>query len=250
MREEPKKDRRVEGQVEILCRGETLRLLSEKAVYWREEGVLLVADLHLGKTATFRSAGLAVPEGDGAEDLARLGCLVDATGAGEVIVLGDLLHARSGRTGAVRGTFAEWRAGRKDLRITLVMGNHDHSAGPPPEEWGIEVWPDSVERGPFSFVHDARPAEGCYAMGGHLHPAVSISDGRRGRFRLPCFHFGGNHAVLPAFGSFTGTHVLRGDVDGRIFAIADERIFEIPPEWRGRPPIGKMPRPPAGKKTG
>lgn len=38
-----------------------LLMLPERALYWREQRVLFVADLHLGKDATFRQAGLPVP---------------------------------------------------------------------------------------------------------------------------------------------------------------------------------------------
>lgn len=217
-----------EGCLEIDCAGERLRLHPERAVFWPRERILLVADLHLGKTAAFRSAGLAVPEGGGAEDLALLGRLVDATGALEVIILGDLLHARSGRTREVRSVFAAWRAERPELRISLVMGNHDHAAGAPPEDWGLEVWPEAKARGPFRFVHEAEPGADGYAIGGHVHPALAISDRAGGGFRAPCFLFGARHAILPAFGSFTGTHLLGADDEGRVFMIAEDRIFEIP----------------------
>jgi DNA ligase-associated metallophosphoesterase len=235
--------------MEFICQGEVLQLLPEKAVYWGRERVLLVADLHLGKTAAYRSAGLAIPGGGEDVDLARLGRLVETTGAKEVIVLGDLLHARSGRTKEVGRAFMAWREARMDLRMALVMGNHDLSAGAPPSEWRIEIWPESLVRGVFSFVHEAVPCAAGYAVGGHVHPAIAFSDGRRGNFRLPCFHFGEACAILPAFGSFTGTHALGSDTTGKIFAIAEERIFEIPPELRagnrrggGRRRIAKTPK--------
>ncbi len=218
--------------MEFICQGEIFRLLPGKAVSWVREGVLLVADLHLGKTAAFRSVGFPVPGGCEDADLARLGRLVDSTGAREIIVLGDLLHARSGRTEEVRQAFLAWRESRKDLRISLVMGNHDHSAGVPPLEWGIEIWPETLVRGVFSFVHEAKPGGPGYAIGGHVHPAIGLSDGRRGSFRLPCFHFAEDYAVLPAFGSFTGTHALGAEATGRVFAVAEERVFEIPAALR------------------
>jgi len=221
---------------EVVCGGESLWLLPGKAAYWEREGVLLVADLHLGKAAAFRSGGVAVPEGDVAADLQRLGALVDETAAGEVVVLGDLLHARSGRGREVGDAFTAWRAERVGLRITLVMGNHDHSAGPPPGDWGIEVWPESVVRGPFRLAHEAAPGTGGFVIGGHVHPAVAVSESRRGGMRLPCFLVADSHAILPAFGSFTGTHVLGNEVAGRVFAIADGRIFEIPAALRGGGP--------------
>lgn len=52
--------------------GEPMLLLADRALYWPARQRLLIADLHLGKGTTFRSAGIAVPSGGTAHDLARL----------------------------------------------------------------------------------------------------------------------------------------------------------------------------------
>ena len=43
--------------------GEDLLLLPEKAVYWPAEQMLIVADIHFGKAASFRALGVPVPRG-------------------------------------------------------------------------------------------------------------------------------------------------------------------------------------------
>jgi metallophosphoesterase superfamily enzyme len=47
-------------------------LLPGRAAFLPASATLLVADLHLGKAATFRQAGIPVPEGSAQADLARL----------------------------------------------------------------------------------------------------------------------------------------------------------------------------------
>ena len=47
-------------------------LLPGRAAVLPASATLLVADLHLGKAATFRKAGIPVPEGSAQRDLARL----------------------------------------------------------------------------------------------------------------------------------------------------------------------------------
>ena len=43
--------------------GECMHLHPFKAMYWESQSCLLVADLHLGKTAHFRKSGIPVPKG-------------------------------------------------------------------------------------------------------------------------------------------------------------------------------------------
>ena len=44
-----------------------------------------------------------------------------------------------------------------------------------------------------------------YVLAGHLHPGVRLHGPGRQSVRLPCFAFGRNAALLPAFSEFTGT---------------------------------------------
>ena len=77
-------------------------LLPGSAAVLPASATLLVADLHLGKAATFRKAGIPVPEGSAQRDLARLADLVVRHAVRRLLVLGDLFHARSGCTEQVQ----------------------------------------------------------------------------------------------------------------------------------------------------
>ena len=83
--------------VECEVAGEKLVLLPERAVFWPKRKALFIADFHLGKAATFRSAGIPLPSGTTRENLERLDRAVVNTKARQVIFLGDFLHAASGR---------------------------------------------------------------------------------------------------------------------------------------------------------
>ena len=76
--------------------GEAVELYAERALLWTRMRTLFVADVHLGKAAAFRAGGVPVPRGSTASDLARLGALVEASGAKRLCVLGDFLHAKAG----------------------------------------------------------------------------------------------------------------------------------------------------------
>lgn len=205
--------------------GETLLLLPERALFWPRRGMLVVADVHLGKAATFRAAGIPIPHGSTSDDLARLDRALARTGATALVILGDLFHARVGRE-APR-TIAQlcgWRARRPELDVLLVRGNHDLGAGDPPAELSVRCVNEPWDSAPFSFRHHPEPAD-AYVLAGHIHPAVRLG-GRGGlRERLPAFVFGTRIGLLPAFGSFTGGGDVEPDTDDRVYVIADDEVI-------------------------
>ena len=117
----------------VPCGGELLHLLPSHAVWWPAAWTLFIADLHLGKAASFRAHGQPVPSGTTHENFARLDALIAAHRPQRLVVLGDFLHAASGRTPAVLRALIEWRTQHAAVAITLVRGNHDgHAASPRP----------------------------------------------------------------------------------------------------------------------
>jgi len=217
-------------QIEV-C-GEELWLLPERAIYWPRRATLIVSDLHIGKAAAFRAAGVPVPEQTTAATLDRLSQALARTGAERLLCLGDLLHARSGRTPAALEAVETWRARHAALPFLLVRGNHDTHAGDPPAEWRIECvdepWANERgEAGPFAFRHKPALTEGRYTLAGHIHPAVTLNGPGRQQLTLPCFHFGPQMGILPAFGEFTGTALVRREVGDRVYAVAGERVVQV-----------------------
>ena len=212
--------------------GEDVALYAERALHWPAGRTLFVADVHLGKTAAFRAGGVALPAGATAANLARLSALVHATRCEALVVLGDLIHAASGRTAALDHAFGQWRAAHSALAITLVRGNHDSRAGDPPAGWLVDVVDGPEPAPPFLLCHEPPNAIAGglfgYALAGHVHPGVHISGAGLQSERLPCFVLGRHRAILPAFGRFTGSAVQRWASDDAIVAIAGERLFALP----------------------
>jgi len=204
------------------CAGEPLDLFGAKAIGWSRARTLIVADVHLGKASAFRHAGLAVPEQVTTADLTLLTELLRTTAAERLVVLGDLIHARTGQSDSTLEAFHLWRAQHEQLAIDLVLGNHDRSIGSWQEAWRLKVSTELYDA-PFVFAHSPRKVAGYYALSGHQHPAVRCAG-----MRLPCFHFSSDSGVLPAFGSFTGTHVIRPSHTDRVFVVNDGEIAELP----------------------
>ena len=207
--------------------GEKLVLLAEKVAYWPARKALFVADFHLGKAASFRSAGIPLPSGTTTENVERLGRAIDKTGATQVVFLGDFLHSAQGRAASTFGRFSAWRESRKALELTIVRGNHDKKAGDPPDAWRVRCIEAGEALGPFILNHEPGASRGGYALSGHIHPAVRLSACGEKSLRLPCFWFGARFGVLPAFGAFTGNaEVLprRGD---QVFVIAEQEVLQV-----------------------
>jgi DNA ligase-associated metallophosphoesterase len=213
--------------IDIELKGETITLLPERAAYWHRESALLVADPHWGKAATFRAGGIPVPSGTTGEAIERLDSLVQRTSARKVIFLGDLLHAKPGRSKEMFAALETWRRTRSEIEVTLVRGNHDRRAGDPPAGLCFDCVDAPYRMGPFVFAHHPVTHPEGYVIAGHVHPGIRLYGRARQRERLPCFLFSASVAILPAFGDFTGL----GDIDAeewdRIYAIADSTVLLV-----------------------
>jgi uncharacterized protein len=209
-----------------------VELHAERALHFPGGRTLFVSDVHLGKSAAFRAGGVPMPGGVTDADLARLARLLAVTSAEHLVVLGDFLHAKAGRTDALDDAFVAWRTRHRQLSLTLVRGNHDSRAGDPPPRWGFNVVTQPYPSTPFVLYHEPpadveRPDLLGYALAGHIHPGVHVAAGAE-RERLPCFVLGRSRAILPAFGRFTGLATHAWSRDERVVAIAGTRLFELP----------------------
>ena len=209
--------------------GQTLQLMVERCVFWREKQILLAADLHLGKEGTFRSAGIPLPEGPSIETLNRLGRALQRSGATRLMILGDLFHG-SNAVAACAEIMTDWRKRHLAVAIELVGASHDRWSGALPEHWNIEVHEEPRLVQPFALRHYPAAADSeTYWIAGHLHPGVILKEGKRGAaLRLPCFYFGEHGAILPAFGSFTGVTKVDPGRDGNCYAIVDQEVALVP----------------------
>ncbi|MGP3697761.1 ligase-associated DNA damage response endonuclease PdeM [Rhodobacter sp. NSM] len=174
--------------------GVRLSALPSGALWWPEEGLLCVADLHLGKAERLaRRGGALLPPYETQATLARLDADLEATGASSVLCLGDSFDdvaAAGAMAEAERLWLLRLMAGREWI---WVLGNHD----PAPTDCGGSYRAE-VLRAPLTFRHIAQdPAEA--EISGHFHPKCALA----GRAR-PCFLTDGRRLILPAYGAYTG----------------------------------------------
>lgn len=177
--------------------GARLTALPSGALWWPEQAVLTVSDLHFGKSRrAARRGGQLLPPYEVLETLFRLEALVDALGPATVIALGDSFD----------DTAAEKELGEEErLRLLRLMagrrwlwveGNHD----PGPVTLGGAHLAE-VTMGPLVFRHMAGAARG--EVSGHYHPKARLGLGGASVSR-PCFLIDGARVIMPAFGSYTG----------------------------------------------
>lgn len=203
-----------------------LELFAQRAAFLRDHGLLLIADAHLGKAQSFRRLGMPVPAGTTAGNLDRLSALIERTRPREVVFLGDMLHARSGRTRGVETAVEQWRESHR-LPMRLVRGNHDLHAGDPPPRWNVDVCDEPYRCGAWALCHHPQHLPGAFVLAGHVHPAVSWGQ-RFERLTLPCFHFQSGLGVLPAFGEFTGLHRVQPGPGDQVAVLAGGELRWLP----------------------
>ena len=117
----------------------------------------------------------------------------------------------------------KWRNDFSQLAIHLVKGNHDILK----EKWyagaGITINKCTLTIGNFIFVHDVAdcgiPADNGYVFSGHIHPGITVKGTGKQSLHFPCFYFGKQYAVLPAFSRFTGTYTIKPSRGESVYAL-------------------------------
>ncbi|GAB4244154.1 MAG: ligase-associated DNA damage response endonuclease PdeM [Ekhidna sp.] len=202
-----------------MIKKEELTLLPERAIFWEKHKLLIVSDLHLGKAGHFRKHGIPVSRKVHLKDLAILNDLIEKWKPEQVMFLGDLFHSFENNEWQ---DFIHFLQVHEGVKFTLVEGNHDI----------LEEYPatlhvvNRMELGPFSFTHILEE-DSFFNISGHIHPGVRITGKARQGITLPCFHFTDSHAIMPAFGQFTGIKKIKPKKGDRIFAVAEDRVIEL-----------------------
>lgn len=174
--------------------GVTLVALPSGALHWPDRRLLVVSDLHLGKSERLaRRGGTLLPPYETQATLEKFDRDLEGTKAETVICLGDSfddLAAADGIEDSSRLWLARLMAGRE---WTWITGNHD----PGPIEIGGSYRAE-LKLAPFTFRHIAEPKETA-EISGHYHPKARLA----GQMR-PCFLADTARLILPAYGAYTG----------------------------------------------
>jgi len=169
------------------------------AIYWPDEKLLVIADLHLEKGSAFAARGVLLPPYDTASTLARLGGLVERYAPHLVIALGDSFHDGDGASRMADVNRIALKALQRGRDWVWMAGNHD----PDPADGIGGRFADALALGPLTFRHEPSAAASEGEIAGHLHPLARVA--RRGRaVSRRCFASDGRRLVMPAFGAYAG----------------------------------------------
>ena len=194
--------------------GVTLLADFSGALFWEEQSLLVVSDLHLEKGSSFAARGVLLPPYDTAATLGRLAAVIARHDPRMVIALGDSFHDRTAHErlcGADRDAIAALQVRRDWIWIS---GNHDPAL---PSNLGGVVATE-VCIGPIAFRHEPTGAFG--EIAGHLHPKARVATRGRATERR-CFASDGERAVMPAFGAYAGGLSIRDQAFTKIFGAPD-----------------------------
>jgi uncharacterized protein len=223
----------LQGRAEDVLTIGSVTLVADPAgvIYWPDERLLAVADLHLEKGSAFAARGVLLPPYDTATTLARLARLIERYAPGLVIALGDSFHDGGGpsRLSDIgRGALTALQR-RRDW--VWIAGNHD----PDPAENIGGRFADVVALGALTFRHEPAAKQSDGEVAGHLHPLARVA--RRGRaVSRRCFASDGRRLVMPAFGAYAGGLNVRDRAIVSLFGalsftahmLGEGRLYAVP----------------------
>lgn len=189
-------------------------------IYWENKKMLLIADVHLGKVVHFRKYGAPVPLSAAYKNLEKLTEVTNHFEPETVCFLGDLFHSKLNE---------EWRDFEKWIEyckaeVILISGNHDIIPKYLYEDLGVKVFDELLLDG-FYLTHHPTEIPGAFNFSGHIHPGIRMKGVGRQYLRLPCFFKTLNGLILPAFGNFTGKHILKPSEKDEVYAIVDGEVI-------------------------
>ncbi|MDA1097911.1 MAG: ligase-associated DNA damage response endonuclease PdeM [Proteobacteria bacterium] len=182
----------------MLVNGTTLVPHQSGALFWPEQSLLMVADLHLEKGSSRAARGHFLPPYDTAATLRRLAAVVMALDPATVACLGDSFHDPHAEARLSAGDRLSIQRLTQSREWLWIGGNHDPQ--PPTRLGGNGVV--ELKLGPLTLRHRAAGGE-AGEIAGHLHPKASVRLRGR-RLTRRCFISDNLRAVLPAFGAYAG----------------------------------------------
>jgi DNA ligase-associated metallophosphoesterase len=202
---------------------EMINLHAEKAIHLPEHDMLLIADLHFGKVEHFRKNGIAIPCGPSEKDFDILKSLVLKVQATNVVFLGDLFHSDFNNSWY---KFQDLIEELNQFCFHLVIGNHDIMDISKYNNLSLHY---QLDVGNLILTHEPLDViiEDKYNICGHIHPGVKLKGKGKQYLRMPCFYFGKHMGILPAFGSFTGLHVLKPLEEDDVYVVNGDLVVKV-----------------------
>ncbi|PZV07922.1 MAG: phosphoesterase [Leptolyngbya sp.] len=215
------------GMEAIELSGVKLKLLSDKAIYLSDVDILLVSDVHLGKSETFQAAGIPVSNQVNQASLQRLQTLCETFQPETLFILGDLFHSKLALVDEVLDGWFNFLAATQ-VDVNLILGNHDRALVSTLQQLSIKCITTAIQVENVVLSHEPSPQPTCLNICGHVHPCIRLKS-KLDNLRLPCFYFdyAQNMLILPSFGEFTGGYEMPLTRNSTAYIVAGDRVIAI-----------------------
>jgi DNA ligase-associated metallophosphoesterase len=198
-------------------------------LYWPEQRLLAVADLHLEKGSSFAERRVLLPPYDTAATLERLAQAVARYAPRTVVALGDSFHDGRGAARLADTDRATLRGLQRGREWLWVLGNHD----PEPAADVGGRFAAEFRIGGLVFRHAPDDTDDG-VIAGHLHPVARVA-GRGRAVSRRCFAADPSRLVMPAFGAYAGGLNIRHRAFSNVFPtlaftahmLGQQRVYAI-----------------------
>jgi len=201
-------------------------ILTRERVLWIPSlKVLVISDVHLGKATHFRKGGIQVPLETERDNFDRLGDVILNYPCTQVVFLGDLFHSDYNQVWEV---FASFLKTFKSIEFLLIPGNHDVLNPNEYKRAGLVLTETNYVRDNILFTHAPLEKErNELVICGHIHPAVRLKGKGKVSMKFPCFWLSNKQLVMPAFGAFTGSKIVKPKKGDRVAVLTEMGIHEV-----------------------
>ena len=197
------------------------------ALYWKRLNIIIVADLHLGKSISFAKQKQFLPPYDTKETLAKLFRCINEFEPSKLIIVGDLLHDMFSVNSFQEKDHQNFNKYTKNTQFIWVKGNHDYDI----EINGFtKVLNYKVENIIFNHI----PIKSTnFQICGHYHPKVKISHRGKSIYKSSFVH-NDKLLILPSFGTLTGGLIINQEPlrdllgkNTKIFPVGNRKVYKL-----------------------
>ncbi|RRO17759.1 ligase-associated DNA damage response endonuclease PdeM [Flavobacteriaceae bacterium 14752] len=192
------------------------------SLFWKEQNMLIIADLHLGKIEHFRKHGSAIPDLSNALDYMHLEQNITEFLPQKVVFLGDLFHSVLNKSWSI---FQRWIQ-RQPVEFTLIVGNHDVIPVSRFQDLGFHITPH-LDISAFRLTHKPKDTNDLFNICGHIHPGYKLRGRAKQQLNLSCFYQKSNQLILPAYGSFTGNYYIKPEPDEHVYVLSEKNVSQV-----------------------
>ncbi len=188
------------------------------AVFIRSLNSIVIADPHLGYEGVMAKKGMLIPKVNLSHLLKMLDACIKKTGAGRLIIDGDIKNEFSTVETDELNELIELLqfVKEKGIKLTIVKGNHDNFVERYKDPFKLEIHRQEFAENGYLFFHGEnlpiKSSKTKFMVMGHEHPSIAVFNKAGRKEKLRCFLYGNLYRkkllVIPASNYFaSGTEI-------------------------------------------